>query len=126
MKRNYDSLNEAAEYYMKKYNLEKRDDLLQVFENTAQIRKPKYVYVNTLQLSKKDILKRLKQDEFVRIEHNDEEKVAFKDKIQSIKRNEFLKDDHIKHMYIFSPDSLINIHHNLFKEGHLLQIDKVR
>ena len=137
MKRNYESLNEALEHYVKKYKCNNKEDLLKQFENSGQttkINKPKYIYINTLVRSKKEILNVLKEDGFVRVKPGDEaemeteedsnKKYDLKSLLESMKNDEFVKDEHIKKLYIFTADSLLNKSHNLFKEGHLLQIDK--
>jgi 16S rRNA C967 or C1407 C5-methylase (RsmB/RsmF family) len=41
-----------------------------------------------------------------------------------LNNNEYIKDDLIRNLTVFSSDSLINHEYSLFKEGHLLQIDK--
>jgi len=142
-------LIESLEYYLKKHNVEKREDLLKLYENfnqSSKINKPKYIYLNTLVMSKKETLNQLKQDNFNRLnksflKSNDEEDEINKNtehinqqhdksnidlinKINKIKNNEFVKDNHIKPLYIFSSDSLLNKTYSLFQEGHLLQIDK--
>jgi 16S rRNA C967 or C1407 C5-methylase (RsmB/RsmF family) len=142
-------LIESLEYYLKKHNVEKREDLLKLFENfnqSSKINKPKYIYLNTLVLSKKETINRLKQDNFVRLnksflksnveenevnnntednnQQNDKSNIDLINRIKKIKNNEFVKDNHIKSLYIFSSDSLINKTYSLFQEGHLLQIDK--
>ncbi len=138
MNRNYESLNEALEHYIKKYKCNNKEDLLKIFENfgqTTTINKPKYIYINTLVHAKKEILNVLKEDGFVRVkpgdenemetaEENENKKYDLKILLGSMKNNEFVKDEHIKKLYIFTADSLLNKSYNLFKEGHLLQIDK--
>ena len=47
------------------------------------------------------------------------------DSIQNLKDKEFVKDDLIRHLLVFAHNSLLNHQNNLFKEGHLLQVDKV-
>lgn len=136
MKRNYTSLTETLEHYMKKYQVEKREDLLKIFENfneSSKIKKPKYIYLNTLQLSKKEILSRLKEQDFIKIketeeqvEQDEENTNDIKKSFQNLNNYEFIKDEHVKNMYIFSHDSLLNKANDLFNEGHLLQIDKVQ
>lgn len=127
MKRNYSSLVEALEHYMEKNKVDKREDLVKIFEEqdeSVRIKKPKYIYLNTLMIeNKKEIIKRLKLDNFVRIKPNKDE--DFKTLVNRIQNNEFAKDEHLKHLLIFSAESLLNKNHSLFVEGHLLQIDKV-
>jgi 16S rRNA C967 or C1407 C5-methylase (RsmB/RsmF family) len=146
MKRNFESLNEALDYYMKKHQVDKREDLLKLFENfnqSSKIAKPKYIYFNTLVLTKKDILNKLKEDGYVRLsksflkcDANEDNELTVNHeesssnvsslitKIKQIKNNEFVKDVHVKSMYTFASDSLLNKTYSLFQEGHLLQIDK--
>ncbi len=134
---------------MKKHNIEKREDLLKLYENfnqSSKINKPKYIYLNTLEQNKKATLNILKQNDFFRLNksflksndeknennHNtldniqqiDKSNIDLINKIKKIKNNEFVKDNHIKSLYIFSSDSLLNKTHSLFQDGHLLQIDK--
>lgn len=127
MKRNYTSLIESLEHYMQKHKVDKREDLLKVFEDqddSVRIRKPKYIYLNTLMIeNKKEILNRLKSDGFVRIKLDNDEDI--RSLVSRIQNNEYVKDDHLKHLLVFSADSLLNKNHSLFVEGHLLQIDKV-
>jgi hypothetical protein len=129
MKRNYTSLVDSLNHYLKKYQVEKREDILKVFENlddSLRINKPKYIYLNTLKIeNKKEIAEHLKADNFRRIkwkEDNNDLRTA----LTNIKKDEYVKDEHIKNLLIFSSDSLLNKNHSLFVEGHLLQIDKVR
>ena len=129
MKRNYISLVDSLNHYLKKYQVEKREDILKVFENlddSLRINKPKYIYLNTLKIeNKKEIVEHLKADNFRRIkwkEDNNDLRTA----LTNIKKDEYVKDEHIKNLLIFSSDSLLNKNHSLFVEGHLLQIDKVR
>jgi hypothetical protein len=129
MKRNYTSLVDSLNHYLKKYQVEKREDILKVFENlddSLRINKPKYIYLNTLKIeNKKEIVEHLKADNFRRIkwkEDNNDLRTA----LTNIKKDEYVKDEHIKNLLIFSSDSLLNKNHSLFVEGHLLQIDKVR
>lgn len=126
MKRNFASLTDALKHYMDKHKVEKREDLIKVFEDlneSTRIHKPKYIFLNTLKVQNKRELIEVLKLEFVRIKL--ENKEDFKSTITQIKNNEYLKDEHIKNMLIFSPDSLLNKTHCLFVEGHLLQIDKV-
>ena len=127
MKRNYTSLTESLEYYMQKYKCDKREDLIKVFESlddTVRINKPKYIYLNTLMIeNKKEISNKLKSDGFNRIKFENNDNLNLN--LKNITNNEFIKDEHIKKMLIFSADSLLNKNYSLFKEGHLLQIDKV-
>ena len=163
MKRNFESVTQALEHYMKKYECPSRDELLKKFEDfnqSSQIKKPKYVFLNTLSESKKSLLKQLKEDGFVTIEYEEQpeedlevespnqeametdgqvvdadkarKEAILNAKMKRLKEfllamndNEFLRDDHIRHLLIFSPKSSINMSYRLFKEGHLLQIDKV-
>lgn len=141
---------ESLEYYLKKHNVEKREDLLKLYENfnqSSKINKPKYIYLNTLAMTKKETLDKLKQDNFFRLnksflksnedevdemdqhkqdidQQNNTSNIDLINKIKKIKNNEFVKDKHIKSLYIFSADSLLNKTHSLFQDGHLLQIDK--
>ncbi len=137
MKRNYTSLMDALEHYMKKFGVEKREDLLKLFENFNQatrIRKPKYIFLNTLVTSKKQLLEKLKADSYekIRVEKDvtkvDKESSVAADHIKTVtaqlKTNQFVKDEHIKYMYIFSADSNLNKTHDLFVQGHMLQVDK--
>jgi hypothetical protein len=136
MKRNYDSLCETLGHYMKKYKTEKKEDLLKLFEDeSVKIKKPKYIFLNTLLHSKKEILEKLKADKFTRIkisnttdENEDVETFQFDLKLvlKELKNFQFIKDNIVKNMLIFSPDSLLNKSHSLFENGHLMQIDKVR
>ena len=127
MKRNYTSLTESLEYYMQKYKCDKREDLIKVFESlddTVRIKKPKYIYLNTLMIeNKKEISNKLKSDGFNRIKFENNDNLNLN--LKNITNKEFIKDEHIKKMLIFSADSLLNKNYSLFKEGHLLQIDKV-
>ena len=144
MKRNYESLNEALDYYMKKHEVEKREDLLKVYEEeSSKIKKPKYIYINTLELSKQEIIEQLTQDGFVkvkkshlrqRVQNNQEEKSQeneneakscnLKEMIDQLENIEYFKDEHVKNMIIFRSDAAINKNYHLFKSGHLMQIDK--
>jgi hypothetical protein len=146
MKRNFDSLNAACDHYMKKYGVDNKDNLLKIFDtinqsnensNTLTTTKPKYIFLNRLVLTKKEILNKLKEDQFdlVKYELNDYEaenettslynSANLKKFIDQLNKNQFIKDNHIKYLYAFKYNSLINKNYNLFKEGHLLQIDKV-
>ena len=139
IKRNFESLNSALEYYMKKHQVEKREDLLKIFEDlneSSKIKKPKYVYLNTLELSKKEILSQLNEDGFVKIkkselrqrvinEHGETESdCELKQMLDKMEDFEFFKDEHVKKMIIFRSDASINKSYHLFKSGHLMQIDK--
>ena len=129
MKRNYASLVESLDHYLKKYQVEKREDILKVFENlhdSIRINKPKYIFLNTLKIeNKKEIVEQLKSDNFRRIKWKENEN-DLRTALTNIKKDEYVKDEHIKNLLIFSSDSLLNKSHSLFVEGHLLQIDKVR
>jgi 25S rRNA (cytosine2278-C5)-methyltransferase len=137
MKRNFTALSESMEHYIKKYNLTSKEELLKKFEISSRVNaKPKYIFINTLVHTKKEILQKIKEQNFIKIKpeatldspdntnDNDLNKY-FINVINNLKTNEFIKDEHVKNMYIFSADSLLNKSFNLFKEGHLLQIDKV-
>lgn len=128
MKRNYTSLVDALEHYLNKYKVEKREELLKVFENlddSVRINKPKYIFLNTLKIeNKKEILEQLKADDFTRIKWQEDEH-DLRTALTNIKKNEYVKDEHVKHLLIFASDSLLNKNHSLFVDGHLLQIDKV-
>ncbi len=126
MKRNYASLNEALEYYMTKKGCKSREDLQKIYEDKAkdsQMIKPKYIYLNTLDLDKKDLLEKLKVDKFHRVKNSEgsDMKAIFKE----LKNFQFIKDELVQNMLIFSSDSLLNKSHYLFDAGHLMQIDKV-
>ena len=129
MKRNYQSLCDSLEYYMQKHKCDKREDLIKVFEgldDTVRINKPKYIYLNTLMIeNKKELTTKLKSDGFQRIKFKNDENDDLNLNLKNIKNNEFIKDEHVRKMLIFSSDSLLNKNYSLFKEGHLLQIDKV-
>jgi hypothetical protein len=145
VKRNFVYLMESLEYYMKKYSVDNREDLLKIFdEKQFKIRKPKYIHLNRLAKTKSKILEQLSNDNFVRlnkksldlpptISNNHEAKFEnqeiknfdLKSIIETLKNNQFIKDDIIKYLYIFSPESLIDKKHLLFQNGHLFQIDKV-
>lgn len=124
MKRNYTSLTEAVEYYMKKKGCESREALQKLYEDESkdsQMIKPKYIYLNTLVEDKKHLLDKLKADKFLRVKNSSD----LRDMIKSLKNNQFVKDDLVQNLLIFSPDSLLNKTHYLFNEGYLMQIDKV-
>ena len=139
MKRNYASLTEALEHYMTKHQVEKREDLLKMFEDSnesAKIQKPKYIYLNTLVHTKKELIAMLKADNFTRVKNSSHEpddqdestnsQIDFKSMLQNLKNVQYFKDNHVKNMIIFSPDSLLNKNYKLFQDGHLMQIDKVK
>lgn len=138
MKRNYNNLTAALEYYLKKYNVENRDQLLKLFDEKqaasgefSHSTKPKYIYLNRLVRSKKEILVKLQEDNFelVKYEKRDEkflDNKEFKKFIDSLENTNFIKDIHVKNLLIFKHNSILNKNYNLFKEGHLLQIDKVK
>ena len=89
MKRNYESLNEALEHYVKKYKCNNKEDLLKQFENSGQttaINKPKYIYVNTLIHSKKEILNVLKEDGFVRVKQGASDEAEMETEENSTKK----------------------------------------
>jgi hypothetical protein len=73
--------------------------------------------------NKKEITNKLKSDGFNRIKFETNDNLNLN--LKNITNNEFIKDEHVKKMLIFSADSLLNKNYSLFKEGHLLQIDKV-
>ncbi len=126
MKRNYESLNEALAYYMSKKGCQSREDLQKIYEDKAkdsQMIKPKYIYMNTLDADKKDLLEKLKVDKFVRVKNS--EGSDLKAMLKELKNFQFIKDELIQNMLIFSSDSLLNKSHYLFDAGHLMQIDKV-
>lgn len=130
MKRNFAPLTEALEYYMKKYECEKREDLQKIYEDKAkdgQMIKPKYIFLNTLgEFDKKDLIDKLKVDKFVRVKNTitEDGENDLKVMVKNLKNNQFIKDDHIQNMLIFASDSLLNKKHYLFDTGHLMQIDK--
>lgn len=120
---------------MKKYQVEKRENLLKIFDEKQSIsikssNKPKYIYLNQLKLKKKEILNKLNDDSFQIVEYDRKADTflksneEYKNLINSLKETEFIKDNHIKNMIIFKHDGLINKNYNLFIDGHLLQIDK--
>lgn len=136
MKRNFTALSESMEHYIKKYNLMNKEELLKKFEISSRVNtKPKYIFLNTLVHTKKEILHKIKENNFIKMKPQDEAINAPTDEhdsdktflkvINNLKSNEFIKDEHVKNMYIFSAASLLNKSFDLFKEGHLLQIDKV-
>lgn len=136
MKRNYDRLMEALDHYMKKYEVSQKEDLLIKFEASSDNKaaqastKPKYIFMNRLVLDKKQILAKLSEAnyELVKYERQDEESdenVSFKNFIDNMTSEQFVKDTHLKNLYVFKHNSSINKTVDLFKEGHLLQIDKV-
>lgn len=138
MKRNYVSLNESLDYYMKKYGCETREDLQKRYEDKSkdqQMIKPKYIFLNTLVKEKKELIDQLKVDKYVRVKNTvgtdcggevDEADSAKKLKtfIKGLKSNQFIKDEVIQNMLIFAPDSALNKSYHLFDAGHLMQIDK--
>ncbi len=144
MKRNYTQLTESLDYYMKKHQVEKKEDLIKIYENmneSTHITKPKYIYLNTLVHTKKELLDKLKEASFSRVKNNQQQKenecdeshsnddpniqIDIKTIIKNLKNFQFYKDNLVKNMLIFSPDSLLNKNHQLFSDGHLMQIDKV-
>lgn len=129
MKRNYAELETALEHYMKKHECSSREQLLQVFDSFANLKKPKYIYLNRLMgKSKKEILSRLQEEgfELVKCENSDDED-EFKSHVDDLSQTQFIKDFHVKYLYVFKSDSILSKEHNasLFNEGCLLQIDKV-
>ncbi len=64
VKRNYDTLNEALTEFMTKYQVSEREDLLKIFDDNMQVAKPKYIYLNTLSKTKKDLKRDLKTDNY--------------------------------------------------------------
>jgi hypothetical protein len=144
MKRNFAQLTEAVEYYMKKNEADNRESLLKLFDTihqspesnttTSATTKPKYIFLNTLVLSKKEILAKLKENsyELVKYERPAEvegeeanENLNFKRFVDSLEEFQFVKDNHVKGLYVFKYNSNLNKSNVLFNEGHLLQIDKV-
>lgn len=120
---------------MKKYQVEKRENLLKIFDEKQSCsinssNKPKYIFINQLNLKKKEILNKLFEDSFQIVEYDRKAEnfiksnEEYKNLINSLKENEFIKDNHIKNMIIFKHNGLINKNYNLFVDGHLLQIDK--
>jgi 16S rRNA C967 or C1407 C5-methylase (RsmB/RsmF family) len=94
-------------------------------------KKPKYIFLNTLVHEKDELIDKLKQDSFVKRSrksgknnNDDETESNNKNSLQTLNRNEYQKDDIIKNLLIFSHDSLLNKKHELFTNGHLVQIDK--
>ena len=67
VKRNYDKLNEALESLMQKFQCETKDELLKIYEDTIKVNKPKYIFLNTLLLRKKNIKKMIKRDEYTEV-----------------------------------------------------------
>lgn len=132
MKRNYNSLNEALAYYMQKKGCETREELQKIYEDKAkdsQMIKPKYIYMNTLAMEKKELLEKLKADKFIRVKNSKTSEEAtegsdLKKMVKELKNSVFIKDDLIQNMLIFSHDSLLNKGYYLFDAGHLMQIDK--
>jgi 25S rRNA (cytosine2278-C5)-methyltransferase len=68
VKRNFDALNEACDVFMQKYSCSNKDELLKIYDQKTKIEKPKYIFMNTLELKKKEIYKRLKELNYVKIE----------------------------------------------------------
>lgn len=137
-KRNYASLHEALQHYMRKNGCEKPEDLQKIYEDRAkdsQMIKPKYIYLNTLAADKKELIEQLKTDKFLRVKNSqgaegaevsgEEYEASMKAVIKGLKNNQFIKDELIQNMLIFAPDSLLNKSYHLFDAGHIMQIDKV-
>ncbi|CAF0961982.1 unnamed protein product [Brachionus calyciflorus] len=133
IKRNYDNLVEACDYYMNRYQVDKRDDLLKIFDEKQAAHtstKPKYIFINQLILKKKEILQKLMDDSFEMVEYDRKSESyrktndQFKELIDSLGNNQFIRDNHVKNLIIFKHDASINKNYSLFNEGHFLQIDK--
>ena len=115
-----------------------KEELLKKYEISSRVNaKPKYIFINTLVLTKKEVLSKIKEQNFAKIKNalnstqreevnskNYENNIDFKNVINSLKANEFIKDEHVKNMYIFSADSILNKKFNLFKEGLLFNSKK--
>jgi hypothetical protein len=144
MKRNFNQLNEALEHYMKKHEVDNRENLLKLFDTinqspesnttTSATTKPKYIFMNRLVLSKKEILSKLKEYSYEKVQYESQtdtqdgeqnENLKFKKFIDNLAENQFVKDNHVKGLYVFKYNSNLNKNNMLFNEGHLLQIDKV-
>ena len=71
VKRNYDELNRILNDIMVEKSVENKDDLLKLYDekltNKDLITKPKYIFLNQLDRTKKEIRSQLKSDNFVRI-----------------------------------------------------------
>ena len=144
VKRNYARLNEALEHYMKKYNVPSRESLLQRFDTvnqsadsgrsaTSTSTKPKYIYASRLMLTKRQILARLAEAGYELVRRSaitksetteEDENLRFKNFIDSLGECQFVKDNHVRNVYVFKYNSNLTKGHDLFREGHLLQIDK--
>lgn len=128
MKRNYEQLETALSYYLKKYECASRDDLLSVFDSLAAVKKPKYIYINRLVSRKKHTLARLEQEGFELVEANDDaDEDDFRTILQGLSSSQFVKDFHVKNLFVFKSDSSLSKEHHqsLFNEGYIIQIDKV-
>ena len=70
VKRNYEELNKSLNEIMCKKKVETKEDLLKLYDekltNKDLITKPKYIFLNLLSKDKKEILKQLKGDNFIR------------------------------------------------------------
>jgi 25S rRNA (cytosine2278-C5)-methyltransferase len=71
VKRNYDELNKVLEEIMLDKKCEGKDELLKLYDekltNKDLITKPKYIFLNQLDKTKKEIRNQLKIDNFIRI-----------------------------------------------------------
>jgi putative methyltransferase len=136
MKRNYAQLEVALSHYMKKYDCTTKEQLLHTFDSQnsmngqSALAKPKYIFLSRLkQRHKKVILKMLEESGFELVKLEDEcDEDAFKAVISGLNERQFVKDFHVKNLYIFKANSVLSKENNneLFNEGHLLQIDKVK
>jgi hypothetical protein len=53
---------------MVKYQVKQKEELLKIFDDNQAVVKPKYIYLNTLVKTKKELKKHLKSDDYTQIE----------------------------------------------------------